>query len=102
MEERNAELRDSIFDLDSMQTNKDQFIRAIRKFIEMQTMTTPLLRELIDHIDVYEAKGTGKNCTQRLIIRYKFIGVIEIPKNNGNYTVDTRQGVAVEYIIQSA
>ena len=47
----------------NMQTNKDQFIHAIRKFMEMQTLTAPLLRELIDHIDVYETEGTGKNRT---------------------------------------
>ena len=68
LKERIAELRGSISDLDSMQTSKDQFIQAIRKFMEMQTLTAPLLRELIDHIDVYETEGSGKNRTQRIMI----------------------------------
>ena len=102
LKEKIAELRGSISDLDSMQTNKDQFIHAIRKFMEMQILTAPLLRELIDHIDVYETEGTGKNRTQRIMIHYKFVGVIEIPDAGDNYTADTRKGVAVEYVTKSA
>jgi len=101
LKERIAELRGSISDLDSMQTNKDKFINAIRKFMEMQRLSAPLLRELIDHIDVYETEGTGKNRTQRIMIHYKFVGVIEIPDSCDNYTADTRQGVAVQYVTKS-
>lgn len=97
-----AELHNRIMELDSMKENKDQFIHAIRKFMEMQTLTAPLLRELIDHIDVYETEGTGKNRTQRIMIHYKFVGVIEIQDSGDNYTADTRKGVAVEYVTQSA
>jgi len=63
-------------------------------------LTAPLLRELIDHIDVHETQGTGKNRTQRIVIYYRFIGYIEIPENY--YKADTRQGVAVEYVTKSA
>lgn len=74
----------------------------IDDMIPMQSLSAPLLRELIDHIDVYETEGTGKNRTQRIIIHYKFVGVIEIPDSGDNYTADTRQGVAVEYVTKSA
>ena len=97
-----TELHNRILELDSMKENKDQFIHAIRKFMEMQTLTAPLLRELIDHIDVYETEGTGKNRTQRIMIHYKFVGVIEIPDDRDNYTAETRKGVAVEYVTKSA
>ena len=79
----------------------DSNLHAIRKFMEMQTLTAPLLRELIDHIDVYETEGTGKNRIQRIMIHYKFVGVIEIPDDGDNYTADTRKGVAVEYVTNS-
>ena len=95
-------LRGSISDLDSMQTNKDKFINAIRKFMEMQRLSAPLLRERIDHIDVYETEGTGKNRTQHIMIHYKFVGVIEIPDSCDNDTADTRQGVAVRYVTKCA
>lgn len=35
-----------------------------------------LLHELIERIDVYEAEGTGKNRTQRIVIHYRFISDI--------------------------
>ena len=97
-----AELHNRILELDSMKENKDQFIHAIHKFMEMQKLTAPLLRELIDHIDVYETEGTGRNRTQRIMIHYKFVGVIEIPDPGNNYIADTRKGVAVEYVTKSA
>ena len=36
-------------------------MNAIRLFPQMQTLTNPLLQELIDHINVFEAEGAGKN-----------------------------------------
>ena len=66
--------------------------------MEMETLTAPLLHELIDHIDIYETEGTGKNRTQRIVIHYRFVGYFEIPSNSDNYKADTRQGVAVEYL----
>ena len=101
-----ADLRDKLDALDSKQYQKDAFLAAVRKFMEMGTLTAPLLKELIDHIDVYETEGTGKNRTQRIVIYYRFVGYIELPETalckSGNYKADTRQGVAVEYIPQPA
>ena len=58
---------------------KDAFLAAVHKFMEMGTLTAPLLQELIDHIDVYETEGTGKSRTQRIVIYYRFVGYIELP-----------------------
>ena len=68
--------------------------------MQMNKLTAPLLRELIDHIDVYETEGTGKNKTQRIVIYYRFIGYLEIPEapRNHHYVADVRQGVSVEYL----
>ena len=97
-----ASLNERINNLGTMQQNKDRFINAIRRFMEMQKLTAPLLRELIDEITVYETEGVGKNRSQRIMIHYKFIGYIEIPECGSNYKADTRKGVAVEYITKSA
>jgi len=98
-----AELRTQLSELSTTEQNKDRFLAAVRKFMEMGTLTAPLLRELIDHIDVHETQGMGKNRTQRIVIYYRFIGYIEIPENIENYyKADTRQGVAVEYVTKSA
>lgn len=97
-----AELQKRISNIGTMQQNKENFINAIRRFMEMQKLTAPLLRELIDEITVYETEGVGKNRSQRIMIHYKFIGYIEIPECGSNYKADTRKGVAVEYITKSA
>lgn len=97
-----AELRKRISNIGTMQQNKENFINAIRRFMEMKKLTAPLIRELIDKITVYETEGVGKNRSQRIMIHYKFIGYIEIPECGSNYKADTRKGVAVEYVTKSA
>ncbi len=97
-----SELRQKLSAIGEMQYGKDAFISAVRKFMQMDTLTAPLLQELIDYIDVYETEGVDKNRTQRIVIYYRFVGYIEIPEVpralRDNYIADTRQGVAVEYI----
>ena len=80
--------------------NKDTFISAVRKFMEMDKLTAPLLKELIERIEVCHIEGVGKNRTQHFKIHYKFIGCIalpEVPKPRP-IKLNTRQGVAVEYL----
>ncbi len=92
-------LREKVANMQTVQHSKDMFIGAVRKFLDMETITAPLIHELIDHIDVYEAEGKGKNKTQRVVIHYNFVGYLEIPENDEPcFTTDTRQGVAIGYI----
>ena len=92
-------LREQVANMQTVQHSKDMFIGTIRKFLDMETITAPLIHELIDHIDVYEAEGKGKNKTQRVVIHYNFVGYLEIPENDEPcFTADTRQGVAIGYI----
>lgn len=98
-----ADTRHKIEELKNNNSEYGKFISAIRRFMQMDNLTSPLLRELIDHIDVFETEGTGKNRTQRIVIYYRFIGYIELPDTIAqNYTADTRKGVSVEYITKSA
>lgn len=93
------EYKERLAKISEMEQNKDDFVKAIRKFMEMETLTAPMLRELIDHIDVYEKEGGKKNYTQRIVIYYRFIGFLELPETDGdNYKANTRKGVDVEYI----
>ena len=54
--------------------DRETFTSAIRRFMRMDRLTAPLLRELIDRIDVFETEGTGKSRTQRIVIYYRFLG----------------------------
>ncbi len=99
LKERIQDCRERLAKISEMEQNKDDFIKAVRKFMEMETLTVPMLRELIDHIDVYEREGGKKNYTQRIVIYYRFIGFLELPTSEDeNYKVNTRKGVDVEYI----
>lgn len=60
----------------------------------MRTLTNQILRELIDHIDVYEVEGRGKNRTQRMVIYYKFVGYLEIPPTSPRRTTRPISGRA--------
>ncbi len=94
-----SDLRLRINSLGNTQKGKDIFISAIRKFMQMETLTAPLVQELIDHIDVYETEGTGKNRTQRVVIYYRFVGYLELPYEYDDFfSNDIRQGVAITYI----
>lgn len=82
--------------------DRETFTSAIRRFMRMDRLTSPLLRELIDHIDVFETEGTGKSRTQRIVIYYRFVGYVEIPEVSQKKRIkaDTRKGVAVEYLTE--
>ena len=93
-----AEYRIRLNDLDLQKRGFEIFTAAIRKFMEMETLTATLLWELIDHIDVYETEGTGKNRTQRITICYRFVGYLEIPvPDDILLALDMRRGVRVNY-----
>ncbi len=84
--------------------NNEYFIRTVRRFMEMDTLTAPLLKELIDRIEVSEVQGKGKNRTQRIVVHYRFAGYIDLEENyfESNFKQDTRQGAAVEYVPRAA
>lgn len=96
-----ADIRHKIEELKNNNSEYEKFISAIRRFMQMDNLTSPLLRELIDHIDIFETEGTGKSRTQRIVIYYRFIGYIELPNTaKQTHIADTRKGVAVEYITE--
>ena len=68
LKEKIAAYRRRLAEANEMQLGKEKFIAAVRKFMQMDRLTAPLLQELIDRIDVYEVTGTGKNRKQQIKI----------------------------------
>ncbi len=95
-------LRQKLSECGQREQERENFTSAIRRIMRMDRLTAPLLRELIDHIDVFETEGKGKNRTQRIVIYYRFVGYVEIPEvsRRPNIVADTRKGVAVEYLTE--
>ena len=100
LKERIKEIRQQLQKLENQQTGLEVFIRTVRRVLQMEKLTAPLVKEFIDHIDVFEAEGTGKNKTQRIKIYYRFVGYIEMPaaRTQPQFVADTRQGVAINYV----
>ena len=90
--------REELSEIENLRTSKKQFTMAIRKFMQMETLTPALLNELIEKIEVHSIEGKGKNKTQKIIIHYRFVGVIDNPVKEENIILEARQGVAVEYL----
>lgn len=95
-------LRQKLSECGQCERDSETFTSAIRRFMRMDRLTAPLLRELIDHIDVFETEGTGKSRTQRIVIYYRFVGYVKIPEvsQRPRIKADTRKGVAVEYLTE--
>ncbi len=100
LQKKILKLRRKLTEMGEKENEREEFIHAIRKFMEMRTLTKQVLNELIDRIDVYENAGDGQKKTQRLVIYYKFVGYLDIDPTqcHPNYTADIREGVAIEYI----
>ena len=94
------ELKNKLDKLNNAKSSSESFIRAIRKFMTMQTLTPIILQELIEKIEIFNVEGKGKNRTQRLIIHYRFVGCIDLPSviPKHTYKLDSRQGVAIDYL----
>ena len=95
-----ASLRDELSAMGTAQKGRDTFLTAVRRFMDMDTLTAPLLQELIDRIEVHEMEGRGKDRIQRIVIYYRFVGYLDIPDRigQGDITENTRKGVAVRYL----
>ena len=95
-----ASLRDELSAIGTAQKGRDTFLATVRRFMDMDTLTAPLLQELIDRIEVHEMEGRGKDRIQRIVIYYRFVGYLDLPDRNGqgDITENTRKGVAVRYL----
>lgn len=100
LKQRISTLQEQLRETEQMQIGQETFVKAIRKFMEMKTLTGPLLHELIEKIEVSEAEGSGRNRTQRIKICYRFIGYLELPIDflDAPYSAETRQGVEITYL----
>ena len=90
-------IRDELSAMGTAQKGRDTFLAAVRRFMDMETLTAPLLQELIDRIEVHEVEGRGKNRTQRIVIYYRFVGYLDLPEA-APVTENTRKGVVVSYL----
>ena len=80
------------------------FLHTVRKYTGMSELNHHIVNELVEKIVIHHANGKGKSRTQELEFHYNFVGVLDVPEVEeiaNSITIDTRQGVAVEYITRN-
>ena len=63
---RIANAQERLIMIDNIELSKERFVLAVRRFMEFRELTAPMLRELIERIEVHETEGVGNNRTQRI------------------------------------
>ena len=64
----------------SHELNADGFLQIVRKYSNIEELTTELLHEFIDKIIVHHKEKVFGETIQRVEIYYKMIGQVQIPK----------------------
>lgn len=99
--ERATSLRNLIEELSEKAVTSDKFVSTVKKYTRVRKLTSRMLNELIDHIEVYHAEKVDGIKTQRVVIYYNCIGSIEIPDDLPialpEIKMQTRKGVMVSY-----
>lgn len=99
--ERTTSLRNLIEELSCKSATAGNFVAVVKKYTRVKKLTARMLRELIEHIEVYHAEKIDGIKTQRVVIYYNCIGSIEIPEDlpieQPEIKMQTRKGVMVSY-----
>ena len=94
-------LRAEMDKLSSKAVTADMFISTVRKYTRAKTLTSRMLNELIDRIEVHQAEKIDGEWVQHLTIHYNCVGAIFIPEvfplPVPEVSVNTRKGVVVNY-----
>ncbi len=103
---RLKELKSKLEKSASQSMTADMFISTVRKYTRAKKLTQPMLNELIQKIEVFNAEKVEGVWHQRLIIHYNCVGSIEIPDvltlPAPEVSVNTRKGVTVSYASETA
>ncbi len=101
LSEKIKALRSEMDKLSSKTMTTDMFISTVRKYTRAKKLTPRMLNELIDRIEVHQAKKIDGKWVQKLTIHYNCVGAIFIPDifplPVPDVSVNTRKGVVVNY-----
>jgi len=79
LEQVNA-LREGIAQAEEQRDNTARFVEYIRQYTDLQALDAPILNQLIQRIEVYDAEkepDTGKR-RQKVSIQYKYVGIFGV------------------------
>ncbi|NQN35749.1 recombinase family protein [Streptococcus suis] len=67
-------LNEILVDQTESEESIDKFMRTIRQYTNLETLSTQLVNELIDKIVIHQPTGRGKNRQVTIELHYRFIG----------------------------
>ena len=70
------ELRERVERCEQVVCDVSAWIKAIRKYSELEELSREVLVELIDNIEVFEPEKVGKQRVCRIKINYRFVGAV--------------------------
>ena len=82
LESRIPELRKVIAKNAAHTSNINQFLSVIRRYTNVDHLTSRMVRELISKIYVYSPQKVNGVKSQRIVIEYAFIGCITLPSES--------------------
>ena len=101
LKERMKTLRTEIEKLASKSVSTGMFLSIVRKYTRAKKLTSRMLNELVNHIEVHQAEKIDGEWVQKLTIHCNCVGALFIPDTEAlpvpEVTVNTRRGVYVTY-----
>jgi len=83
-----AEWTKEIDEYEAEEVKADRFIELARRYTEFDELTTPMINEFIDRVEIFEPdRSTGKR-TQRVDVFLKFIGNFAAPAEEKVLTLE--------------
>jgi len=102
LRERLNRLNNILEELNCKTASTEKFVEAVRKYTRVKKLTSHMVTELIERIEVHHTEKIDGVKTQKLVIYYNCIGSIEIPDEvpipEADITMNTRKGVEVTYM----
>jgi hypothetical protein len=86
LEAQNAELQAQIDAYAEDSVKADRFIELVRRYVEFEELTAPMLHEFVDKVYVSEADKSNGERRQEVEIYFNFIGRFEPPKDEAPLT----------------
>jgi len=75
-------------ELECQQANTDDFIRLVKKYTEITELTPAILGEFVEKIIVHAVDKSSGERRQKIDIRYKGIGEVDLLQNKGSETFE--------------
>ena len=77
IKKRVTELQAELNEADNQVGNAENFLKIVRRYLDVQNLDRGILNELIDRIDVHTGEGKRDKRKQQIEIHWRFIGAIE-------------------------